>query len=307
MHNHQAHQMTANDRATSLCLWLGGGVAHGGHWLFLAGKARHQRQQRQIAAAEREAGPHPAWPRVAQIVKEHGDEVAVFVEPPPPEVGCGLCGLVIADSPVGVAGIYGGTTGCSHEGCSHVYCRVCLEAELHSTWGCPGCGDPQLVAETKYWTNDTRWKGLEQIVEDLPEIAAQIAELRVHCRHGLRSRPKPPTKADKEAERKRKERLNKLGPFRRAQARKQMRLAEKYRAEAAAAAAAVVPEEDWLPDEDGCGAVLTLGGRDDHQDCCFAAQRGGYERACLQVWRRPPRPILYPCWIQADPRGYPNV
>ena len=55
-------------RTRALCIWLGFGFAHGGHWLFLAAKARVQRPRTHLGAA--------AQPRVAQVVPAHGQELA---------------------------------------------------------------------------------------------------------------------------------------------------------------------------------------------------------------------------------------
>lgn len=105
-----------------------------------------------------------------------GDEVAVFLEPPPPHLGCTLCGKIVAHMPAGINFSFGRQP----EPCSHSFCRSCLEAALKSSWGCPTCGDNDV------WRVETRWKGVADIVEDRPEIAQEIALLRVHCRHGVK-------------------------------------------------------------------------------------------------------------------------
>ena len=181
-------------RTRALCIWLGFGFAHGGHWLFLAAKARVQRPRTHLGAA--------AQPRVAQVVPAHGQEMAVFVEPPPPELGCALCGKAVIHEPAGIDFSFGPQP----QPCTHAFCKACLEAELAVSWGCPTCGDNNV------WKFETRWKGLAdvspdhasfdlsplfsapfvdfdthgQVVEDRPEVSASIAALRCHCRHGVR-------------------------------------------------------------------------------------------------------------------------
>jgi hypothetical protein len=84
-------QSAAADSFTAFfaCLCFGG--LHGGHWLFLAAKSRAARGNTHLG--------NPAQLRVAQVVPlAAGQEIAVFVEPPPPRVGCGLCGKAVVRS-----------------------------------------------------------------------------------------------------------------------------------------------------------------------------------------------------------------
>ena len=135
-------------RTRALCIWLGFGFAHGGHWLFLAAKARVQRPRTHLGAA--------AQPRVAQVVPAHGQEMAVFVEPPPPELGCALCGKAVMHEPAGIDFSFGPQP----QPCTHAFCKACLEAELAVSWGCPTCGDNNV------WKFETRWKGLADVSPD---------------------------------------------------------------------------------------------------------------------------------------------
>jgi len=135
-------QSASADRFAALCLCLGFGGLHGGHWLFLAAKARVARVKTHLGS--------PAQPRVAQAVPlAAGQEIAVFVEPPPPSVGCALCGKAVAHDPCGIDFSFGP----QEVPCKHAFCRHCLEAELAVSWGCPTCGDNTV------WKFETRWKG----------------------------------------------------------------------------------------------------------------------------------------------------
>lgn len=152
-------QSSSADSFAALCLCLGFGFVHGGHWVFLAAKARVARSQTHIGSVQ---GPLAVgWatarqPRAAQAVPlAAGQEIAVFVEPPAAHLGCELCGKIVAHDPHGVDFSFGA----QEVECAHAYCKECLEAELAVAWGCPSCGDNTV------WKFETRWKGLEDVVE----------------------------------------------------------------------------------------------------------------------------------------------
>lgn len=135
-------QSAAADRFSAFCTCLGFGGLHGGHWIFLALKARAARAKTHIG--------DPAQPRIAQVVPlAAGQEIAVFVEPPAPRLGCALCGKAVACDPCGIDFSFGPQS----VPCDHAFCRHCLEAELTEKWGCPTCGDNPV------WKFETRWKG----------------------------------------------------------------------------------------------------------------------------------------------------
>eukprot|EP01048_Picozoa_sp_COSAG05_P028511 COSAG05_NODE_8886_length_664_cov_1.345133_1_plen_205_part_01 len=111
------HQTAASDRLTAYCLWAGGGALHGGHWLFLAAKAKAQRSATHYGVAQ---------PRASQVVAAYGDEVAVFVEPPQTHLGCTLCGKMVAHDPAAIDF----SLGRQLQPCTHSFCRLCLEKYL---------------------------------------------------------------------------------------------------------------------------------------------------------------------------------
>jgi predicted RNA-binding Zn-ribbon protein involved in translation (DUF1610 family) len=150
-HSH-VHGTAAWDGVTAYCLWAAGlGALTGAHWWFLAAKARTQRARTHA---------HGPQARVSQHVPAFGKQVVVFVEPPPPHLGCTLCGRVAMHDPSGIDF----TLGKQSVPCTHAFCRACLVEKLKTSWGCPTCGDNPV------WRVETRWKGTDEIVEARPEI-----------------------------------------------------------------------------------------------------------------------------------------
>ncbi len=294
-------QSAAADRFAAFCMCLGFGGLHGGHWIFLAAKSRAARAKTHIG--------DPSQPRVAQVVpRAAGQEIAVFVEPPPARVGCALCGKAVACDPCGIDF----SVGPQAVPCDHAFCRHCLEAELAVTWGCPTCGDNPV------WKFETRWKGLKDVVEPRDAVADEIAALRCHCRHGCRcawgdtrhehtvdmpvelsTERQAQMRAELLALRKLGEALGPPGGETERHHRKALmarlavvdnlegvntgqrrRLLQQHAQEVDQLLATRHTELGWTANDDGCGAVVPLGNRRDHQKHCYKAV--AYETACIR-------------------------